>query len=78
MIEEIENEYLRNRDETSKVGSYPLTVADAYEYLENYKRNPKYTQRLVCQADPGPSGMAFAQQDNNGHQDAPEEDEQGS
>jgi hypothetical protein len=75
MIEEIENEYLRNRDETSKVGSYPLTVADAYEYLENYKRNPKYLQRLVGQADPRPSGMAFAQQNNNGHQDAPEEDE---
>jgi hypothetical protein len=29
MIEEIENEYLRNRDETSKVESYPLTVVDA-------------------------------------------------
>jgi hypothetical protein len=65
MIEEIENEYLRNRDKSSKVGSYPLTVADAYEYLENYKRNSKYVQRLVGQADPGPSGMAFVQQDDN-------------
>jgi hypothetical protein len=35
MIEEIENEYLRNRDESSKVGSYPLMIANAYEYLEN-------------------------------------------
>jgi hypothetical protein len=35
MIEEIENEYLRNRDQSSKVGSYPTTVADVYEYLEN-------------------------------------------
>jgi hypothetical protein len=54
------------------VGSYPLTVADAYEYFENYKRNPKYVQRLVGQTDPGPSGMAFVQQDDNRHQDAPE------
>jgi hypothetical protein len=29
MIEEIENKDLRNRDQSSKVGSYPTTVADA-------------------------------------------------
>jgi hypothetical protein len=33
MIEEIENEYLRNKDDTSKVGTYPRTVAEAYDYL---------------------------------------------
>ena len=45
MIEEIENEYLRNRDESSKVGSYPLTIANPYEYLENYKKNQR-----ICNA----------------------------
>jgi hypothetical protein len=63
MIEEIENEYLRNRDESSKVGSYPLTIANAYKYLENYKKKPKNLQRLLGQADSGSSGMAFSQTD---------------
>jgi hypothetical protein len=31
MVEEIENEYLRNKDDTSKVGTYPRTVAEAYD-----------------------------------------------
>ncbi len=66
MVEEIENEYLRNRDENTKVGSYPLTVSGAYEYLENYKKNPKNIQRLLGQVDPGPSGMAFAGHDDDG------------
>jgi hypothetical protein len=63
MIEEIENKYLQNWDELSKVGSYPLTVANVYEYLENYKRNPRNIQRLMGQIDSGSSGMAFAQTD---------------
>jgi hypothetical protein len=66
LLEEIENEYLRNRDESSKVGSYPLTVADAYEYLENYKKNPRNIQRLMGHVDPGPLGMAFAQNGESG------------
>jgi hypothetical protein len=61
MIEEIENECLRNRDESSKVGSFPLTIANAYEYLENYKKNPRSLQRLMGQIDSGSSGMAFLQ-----------------
>jgi hypothetical protein len=65
LIKEIENEYLRNRDMSSKVGSYPLTVADAYEYLENYKRNPRNIQRLMGHVDPGPSGMSFVQSDQH-------------
>jgi hypothetical protein len=63
LMKEIENEYLRNRDASSKVGSYPLTVADAYEYLENYKRNPRNIQRLMGHVDPGPYGMSFVQSD---------------
>jgi hypothetical protein len=66
LLEEIKNEYLRNCDESSKVGSYPLTVADAYKYLENYKKNPKKIQRLMGHVDPGPSGMAFAQNGESG------------
>jgi hypothetical protein len=66
LLEEIENEYLRNREESSKVRSYPLTVADAYEYLENYKKNPRNIQRLMGNVDPGPSGMAFAQKGESG------------
>jgi hypothetical protein len=67
LVEEIENEYLRNRDENTKVGSYPLTVSGAYEYLENYKKNPKNIQCLLMgQIDPGPSGMAFATHDDDG------------
>jgi hypothetical protein len=61
MLDKIENKYLRNRDQSSKVGSYPTTVADAYEYLENYKNNPKNVQRLLRQIDPGSSGLAFVQ-----------------
>jgi hypothetical protein len=71
MIEEIENEYLRNRDESSKVGSYPLTIANAYEYLENYKKNPKNLQRLLGQVDSGSSGMAFSQTDEKEGRRAP-------
>jgi hypothetical protein len=33
MTEEIENENLRNRDELSKVGLYPLTIANTYKHL---------------------------------------------
>jgi hypothetical protein len=41
MIEEIKNEYLRNKNDSSKVGTYPTTVAEAYDYLCNYKKDPK-------------------------------------
>jgi hypothetical protein len=61
LIEEIENEYLQNRDESSKVGSYPLTITNAYEYLENYKKNPRNLQRLMGQIESGSSGMTYAQ-----------------
>jgi hypothetical protein len=63
MTEEIENEYLRNRKKLSKVGLYPLTIGNVYEYLKNYKKNPKNLQRLLGQADSGLSGMAFSQTD---------------
>jgi hypothetical protein len=59
MIKEIENEYLRSHDELSKAGSYPLTIAKAYKYLKDCKKNLKNLQRLLGQVDSGLSGMAF-------------------
>jgi hypothetical protein len=41
MIKEIENEYPRDCNELFKVGSYPLTIANAYKYLKNTR-----TQRI--------------------------------
>jgi hypothetical protein len=64
MIEEIENEYLRNKNDSSKVGTYPTTVAEAYDYLCNYKKDPKILARLLGQVgtrDRPNSGVAFVQ-----------------
>jgi hypothetical protein len=41
LIEEIKNEYLRNRNDSSKVKTYPTTIAEAYDYLCKYKKDPK-------------------------------------
>jgi hypothetical protein len=71
MIGEIENEYLRNKGDTSKVGTYPRTVAKAYDYLCNYKKDPKILAQLLGQAGAGDhpnSGVTFMQdgsQDDN-------------
>ncbi len=73
LIEEIENEYLRNRIDSSKVGTYPTTVAEAYDYLCNYKKDPKNLARLLGQQLGGEnlsSSVAFAQQGKP--QDTPE------
>jgi hypothetical protein len=59
MLEEIENEYLRDCDKLSKVGSYPLTIANAYKYLKNYKKNPRNLQRLMGQIDSSSLGHGF-------------------
>jgi hypothetical protein len=36
-VEEIENEYLGNKGDSSSSGTYPTTVAEAYDYLCNYR-----------------------------------------
>ncbi len=46
LIEEIENEFLRNKGTSSSAGTYPTTVAEAYDYLCNYKKDPKNLSRL--------------------------------
>jgi hypothetical protein len=41
LVEEIENEHLRNKGDSSRSGTYPKTVAESYDYLCNYKKDPK-------------------------------------
>jgi hypothetical protein len=64
LIEEIENEFLRNKGNTSTAGTYPTTVSEAYDYLCNYKKDPKNLTRLLGQNAGGGNfntGVAFAQ-----------------
>ena len=66
LIEDIQNEYMRNKSGTSKVGTYPTTVSEAYDYLENYQRSPKYFQKLLGQdQEKGSSFLATTNQATN-------------
>jgi hypothetical protein len=47
LVEEIENEYLGNKGNSSTAGTYPTTTAEAYDYLCNYKKDPKNLTRLL-------------------------------
>jgi hypothetical protein len=47
LVEEIENEYLRNKGSSSSAGTYPATVPEAYDYLCNYKKDPQNLTRLL-------------------------------
>jgi hypothetical protein len=81
MVEEIQHEYLRNRDNTFTVGTYPRTVAEAYNYLCNYKKDPKILARLLGQAaaaDHPSTGVAFVQNDAPQHQDNDASTKQGA
>jgi hypothetical protein len=63
LIEEIENEFLRNKGTSSSAGTYPTTVAEAYDYLCNYKKDPKNLSRLLGQNIGGNpnTGVSFIQ-----------------
>ncbi len=64
LVEEIENEYLSNKGNSSTAGTYPTTTAEAYDYLCNYKKDPKNLTRLLGQNAGGDSlntGVAFLQ-----------------
>ena len=61
MIEYIENEFLRRTSVSSKTGTYPLTVTEAYYYLYNYKKDPRNVMRLIGGNDNTNAGMAFVQ-----------------
>jgi hypothetical protein len=70
LVEEIENEFLRNKGASTSAGTYPTTVAEAYDYLCNYKRDPKNLTRLLGHnggRDNLSTGVAFAQDGNNEH-----------
>jgi hypothetical protein len=63
LVEEIENEYLRNKGSSSSAGTYPTTVPEAYAYLCNYKKDPQNLTRLLghnLRRDLN-TGAAFAQ-----------------
>ena len=63
LIEEIENEFLRNKGTSSSAGTYPTTIAEAYDYLCNYKKDPKNLSRLLGQNIGGNpnTGVSFIQ-----------------
>jgi hypothetical protein len=47
LIEEIKNEFLRNKGVSSSAGTYPTTVAEVCDYPYNYKKDPKNLTRLL-------------------------------
>jgi hypothetical protein len=64
LVKEIENEFLRNKGSSTSAGTYPTTVAEAYNYLCNYKKDPKNLTRLLGHNAGGHSlntGVAFVQ-----------------
>jgi hypothetical protein len=63
LVEEIENEFLRNKGDASESGTYPTSVAEAYDYLCNYKKDPKILSRLLGQNSVSDynTGVAFIQ-----------------
>jgi hypothetical protein len=72
LIEEIENEFLRNKGTSSSAGTYPTTVAEAYDYLCNYKKDPKNLSRLLGQNIGGNpnTGVSFIQDGSQDDADA--------
>jgi hypothetical protein len=70
LVEEMENEFLRNKGTSTSAGTYPTTVAEAYDYLCNYKKDPKNLTRLLGHnrgRNNLRTGVAFAQDGNNKH-----------
>jgi hypothetical protein len=65
LVKEIDNEFLRNKGSCTSAGTYPTTtVAEVYDYLCNYKRDPKNLTRLLGHNAGGDSlntGVAFVQ-----------------
>jgi hypothetical protein len=47
LVAEIENEYLHNKENLTTAGTYLTTVAEAYDYLCNYKNDPRNLSRLL-------------------------------
>jgi hypothetical protein len=68
-VEEIENEFLRNKGRASTAGTYPTTAAEAYDYLCNYKKDPKIVSRLLRQGSGGEYNTDVAFVQDNGQPD---------
>jgi hypothetical protein len=61
LVEEIENEHLRNKGNALLSGTYPTTVAESYDYMCNYKKDPKNLTRLLGNTGGNlNTGVAFA------------------
>jgi hypothetical protein len=62
LVKEIENEHLHNKGNAWLSGTYPTTVAESYDYLCNYKMDPKNLTRLLGNTARNlNTGVAFAQ-----------------
>jgi hypothetical protein len=64
LVEEISNKFLRNKGSSSTAGMYPTTVAEAYDYLCNYRKDPQNLARLLGQNSGNNAnlGVAFVQE----------------
>jgi hypothetical protein len=72
-LKKFENEFLRNKGDSWESGTYPTSVAEAYDYLCNYKKDPKILSCLLGQNSRSDynTGVAFAQdgdRQTNGNQ----------
>jgi hypothetical protein len=50
LVEEIENEFLRDKGDASESGTHPTSVAEACDHPCNYKKDPKMLNRLLGQS----------------------------
>mmetsp|Transcript_20810 Transcript_20810/g.30007 ORF Transcript_20810/g.30007 Transcript_20810/m.30007 type:complete len:85 (-) Transcript_20810:34-288(-) len=52
LVEDISNEFLRNKSSPSTDAvTYPKTLAEAYNYLGSYRKDPKNLTRLINQGN---------------------------
>jgi hypothetical protein len=78
LVEEIGNEYLRNKGNSSTAGTYPTTASKAYDYLCGYKKDPSNLSRLLGQNTGAGlnTGVAFTQDDGSPDDNNPTTKEQ--
>jgi hypothetical protein len=69
LVAEIKNEFLRNKGVLSSAGTCPTTAAEAYDYLCNYKKDPKNLTRLLGHnRDNLNTGVTFVQESNKANE----------
>jgi hypothetical protein len=63
LVEEIKNKGLCNKDNSSRSQTYPKTVAKSYNYLCDYKKDPKNLTQVLGNTDGNlNTGVAFTQE----------------